>query len=108
MAATNVKRARMPFRGRCVRMTLTNSTPGFSSDGTGQYTITFCRVASDVATTTPLTITLGVLARTGDVTGDSGILEQGEEFAIQVVLSGTVTNSPVDSFITLLFEPEEA
>jgi hypothetical protein len=108
VAATNVKRARMPFRGRAVRMMLTNSTAGFSSDGTGGYTLTFCTVASDTATATPLTMTRGVLDRTGDVTGDSGVLDQGQEFAIQVTLTGTVTNSPVDSFLTILFEPEEA
>ncbi|WP_434042229.1 MULTISPECIES: hypothetical protein [Sorangium] len=106
VAATNVKRARMPFRGRAVRMMLTNSTPGFSSDGTGGYTLAFCRVASDTATATPLTMTRGVLDRAGDVTGDSGVLEEGEEWALQVTISGTVTNSPTDTFVTILFEPE--
>ncbi|WP_437606243.1 hypothetical protein WMF20_35325 [Sorangium sp. So ce834] len=108
VAATNVKRARMPFRGRATRLMLTNSTPGFSSDGTGGYTLNFCTVAADVATATPLTMTRGVLDRTGDVTGDSGILEEGQEFALQVILTGTVTNSPVDTFVTIIFEPEEA
>ncbi|WP_437948631.1 hypothetical protein WME98_49935 [Sorangium sp. So ce296] len=97
----------MPMRARFTELMLTNSTPGFSSDGTGQYTISVCRVAADVATVTPLAMTLGVLARTGDAVGDSGIFEKGEEFAFQIVLSGTVTNSPTDTELTAVMEPVE-
>jgi len=85
-------------------MHLTNSTPGFSTDGTGQYTVTLCTVENDVATPTELTMTLSVLDRQGDATGDVA-LSAGQEIAVQVVLSGTITNSPVDSFVTIGFEP---
>lgn len=103
-APTSVKRVRVPKACRAVSMHLTNSTPGFSTDGTGQYTVTLCTVENDVATPTELTMTLGVLDRQGDVTGDVP-LSAGQEIAVQVVLSGTITNSPVDSFVTIGFEP---
>ncbi|XXY23354.1 hypothetical protein WME88_27460 [Sorangium sp. So ce216] len=106
VAPTNVKRGRMPFRGKCIKLMLTNSTAGFSSDGTGRYVIAFCTVASDVATPTPLaTSSLVTTARNADAVGDSGILEEGQEFAFQIQLSGTITNSPVDTFITAIFQP---
>jgi hypothetical protein len=108
VASTGVKRARMPFRGRAVRLMLTNSTAGFSSTGDGAYTLAFCTVAADAATPTPLTLALNVAARTGDASGDSGILDEGQEFALQVVITGDVDNSPVDTFVTIVFEPEEA
>lgn len=100
------KRIRVPRACRATCLMLTNSSPGFSADSTGQYTIRLCTLENDVPTPTELSVTIIVTDRQATAFGDVA-LPEGEEICVEVLPSGTITNSPTDTFVTIGLEPQE-
>jgi hypothetical protein len=100
-ASTGLRRMRLPHAIRALRIEYTNGSAG---TGAGDYTITLCTVASDVATTTTLTLNVLATARNG---GASAVvnLAAGTEIAIQTVVNGTVTASPTNVVVSIGLAP---
>ena len=97
--ASSLKRMRIGANCTAVRLDMTNGAGG---TGSGSFTFNLVTVSGDVATTTGLSLTVSPDARTGSATGSVAITA-GQEIAIQIIISGTVT-SPADFYITLTLQ----
>jgi hypothetical protein len=103
--ATSIRKVKAGIAATRVRIWMSVGTAG---SGTGSYALTFCTVSGGVATSTGLGATFAP-TDTGFVAPgyiEANInLPEGTDIALQLVITGTVSGSPLEVMFTIILYP---